>query len=180
MAAIGYARVSTAEQCLDLRLAALRSAGCDRVEQDHGISGGTMSHPGLDAALEALQPGDTLSVWRLDRLGRSLPQLTETVAALKARGVQFRSLTENIDTSTASGELIFHIFASLAQFERRLMKQRANAGLAAAKQRGQHLGRKASLSPGQVTHAKELQEQGKSLRDIGRLFKLSHMAVARA
>jgi DNA invertase Pin-like site-specific DNA recombinase len=177
---IGYARVSTTEQCLDLQRDALRRAGCDTVESDQGISGSVTHRPGLDAALAALQPGDTLCVWRLDRLGRSLPHLLETVEGLKARGVEFRSLTESIDTSTASGELIFHIFASLAQFERSLIRERVNAGVKAAQARGQHCGRPASLTPSQVAHARELREQGKSLREIGRIFRVSYMAVARA
>ena len=180
MPAIGYARVSTTEQCLDLQLDALRKAGCERIEKDNGMSGSTTTRPGLDAALKALQPGDTLVVWRLDRLGRSLPHLIELIAELKAHDVQFKSVTESIDTSTANGELIFHIFCSLAQFERRLIKERVTAGLKAAKARGQHLGRRPSLTPSQVAHAKELRDQGKSLREIGRIFRVSYMAVSRA
>jgi DNA invertase Pin-like site-specific DNA recombinase len=127
-----------------------------------------------------VQPGDTLVVWRLDRLGRSLQHLVETVAELRARGVQFRSVTESIDTSTASGELVFHIFGALAQFERRLIKERVNAGILAAKARGQHLGRRHALTPSQVSYVKELSAQGKSLGEIGKLFRVSHTVISRA
>jgi DNA invertase Pin-like site-specific DNA recombinase len=179
MTSIGYAHVSTEEQSIGLQLDALRQAGCERIERDQGVSGSTTTRPGLDKALAALQAGDTLCVWRLDRLGRSLPHLLDIVELLKARGVQFRSLTEAIDTSTASGELVFHLFGALAQFERSLIRERVSAGMKAAQARGQHCGRPAGLTPSQIKHARELREQGKSTREIGRLFKVSHSAVVR-
>lgn len=140
---IGYARVSTAEQDLSLQIEALRHAGC----RDEGIfrdtaSGARLARPGLEACLQALAPGDTLVVWRLDRLGRSMTHLVTVIEALLGRQVGFRALCDGaIDTTTASGELVFHIFSALAQFERRLIQERTRAGLAAARARGKHGGR---------------------------------------
>ena len=137
---VGYARVSTGEQDLQLQLDALNEAGCEFVFRDK-VSGARAQRPGLDACVEALEPGDTLGVWRLDRLGRSMPHLMVLVEELL--GVGFRSLQDGaIDTTTASGELMFNIFSSLAQFERRLIQERTTAGLAAARARGRLGGRK--------------------------------------
>src|SRR5690348_6581068 len=133
--AVGYARVSTGEQTLDLQLDALAAAGCDRVFQDTA-SGAKAERPGLARALDFLRPGDTLVVWRLDRLGRSLQHLIQTLTALDQRGVGFKSLTESIDTTTPGGKLVFHIFGALAEFERDLIRERTQAGLAAARARG--------------------------------------------
>jgi DNA invertase Pin-like site-specific DNA recombinase len=180
MATIGYARVSTDEQCLDLQLSALTAAGSSRIERDQGVSGSAITRPGLEKALAALEAGDTFVVWRLDRLGRSLPHLIEVVTELKDRGVAFRSLTESIDTSTAAGELIFHVFGALAQFERSLIRERTRAGMDAAKTRGQHLGRRPSLTPTQAKHAAELIQSGKSEREAGRILGVSHTSVRRA
>src|SRR5262247_3344989 len=146
---IGYARVSTAEQDLGLQLAALRRAGCsDAHIFCDTASGARMARPGLEACVHTLEPGDTLVVWRLDRLGRSMTHLVTLIQALLQRHVSFRSLGEGaIDTTTASGELVFHIFSALAQFERRLMQERTRAGLAAARARGRRGGRRA-LQPG--------------------------------
>ena len=140
---IGYARVSTDDQDLGLQLEALRHAGC----QDAWIfrdttSGVRMARPGLDACLQALRPGDTLVVWRLDRLGRSMTHLVTVIEELRERQVGFRALCDGaLDTTTASGELIFHLFAALAQFERRLIQERTRAGLTAARARGRAGGR---------------------------------------
>jgi Resolvase, N terminal domain/SAM domain (Sterile alpha motif) len=112
----------------------------------------------VDRALSTLQRGDTLTVWKLDRLGRSLPHLVETIASLRERGIQFRSLTDPIDTSSAAGELIFHVFCALAQFERAIIRERINAGIQAAKARGIHVGRRYSLTTSQVEHAKRLRD----------------------
>jgi DNA invertase Pin-like site-specific DNA recombinase len=180
MTTLGYARVSTAEQCLDLQLDALRKAGCDTIEADQGVSGSATSRPGLDKALAALKPGDTLVVWKLDRLGRSLLHLIETVNRLGARGIAFKSICESIDTTTPSGRFFFHTMAALAEFERDMIRQRVNAGLESAKARGQKLGRRASLTPQQAAHAKELIEQGKTQRDVARLFRTSHTSIQRA
>jgi DNA invertase Pin-like site-specific DNA recombinase len=141
---IGNARVSTTDQDLSLQLDALQRAGChpDQIFCDTA-SGARTTRPGLEACVQALAPGDTLVVWRLDRLGRSMPHLVTMIAALLERQVGFRSLCDGaIDTTTASGELVFHIFSALAQFERRLIQERTRAGLAAARARGKKGGRK--------------------------------------
>ena len=137
---IGYARVSTPDQRLDLQQDALRHVGCERIYTDTA-SGAKTARPGLTGALEACRTGDVLVVWKLDRLGRSLTHLVETVQVLAARGIGFRSLQEQLDTTTSGGRLIFHIFASLAEFERDLIRERTHAGLAAARARGRKGGR---------------------------------------
>ena len=137
---IGYARVSTLEQRLDLQQDALRDAGCEHIFTD-SVSGAKNERPGLSQALSACRAGDILVVWKLDRLGRSLAHLVGTVQALAARGIGLRSLQEQLDTTTSGGKLIFHIFASLAEFERDLIRERTNAGLAAARARGRKGGR---------------------------------------
>lgn len=141
---IGYARVSTADQDLGLQLEALRHAGCRDAWIFRDTTSGTRTaRPGLEACLRALGPGDTLVVWRLDRLGRSMTHLVTVIEELLGRQVGFRALCDGaIDTTTASGELIFHIFSALAQFERRLIQERTRAGLAAARARGRTGGRK--------------------------------------
>ena len=140
MTAIGYARVSTADQVLDLQVDALRAAGCERIFEDTA-SGVKTARPGLDKALAYIRDGDVLVVWKLDRLGRSVGHLVETVQRIEAAGAGFRSLTEGIDTTTTTGRLLLHLFASLAQFERDLIKDRINAGVKAAKARGRSGGR---------------------------------------
>jgi DNA invertase Pin-like site-specific DNA recombinase len=147
---IGYARVSTGEQILDLQLDALQQAGCGKVYTETA-SGAKADRPVLDEVLSYLRKGDTLVVWRLDRLGRSLQHLIEVVAGLAERGIGFKSLTEQIDTTTSGGKLIFHIFGSLAEFERDLIRERTHAGLAAARARGRLGGR-----PKKLTNAKQL------------------------
>jgi DNA invertase Pin-like site-specific DNA recombinase len=137
---VGYARVSTTDQSLDLQKDALLAARCERLFTDIA-SGAKAQRPGLTEALQHCRPGDTLVVWKLDRLGRSLSHLVETVRNLVARGVGFRSLQENLDTTTSGGKLIFHIFASLAEFERDLVRERTHAGLSAARARGRKGGR---------------------------------------
>jgi DNA invertase Pin-like site-specific DNA recombinase len=137
---IGYARVSTSDQRLDLQQDALRGAGCGRVFTDTA-SGAKTARPGLTAALEACRAGDIVVVWKLDRLGRSLAHLVETVQILAAREIGFRSLQEQLDTTTSGGKLIFHLFAALAEFERDLIRERTKAGLAAARARGRKGGR---------------------------------------
>lgn len=138
---IGYARVSTDEQSVDLQIDALKRAGCERIFRDNDYSGALKSRPALDDALDYLEPGDTLVTWRLDRLGRSLSHLISLVADLERRGVAFRSLSEAIDTSTASGRLQFHMMGALAEFERALISERTKAGMAAARSRGVQFGR---------------------------------------
>jgi len=137
---IGYARVSTSDQRLDLQQDALRGAGCERIFTD-SVSGAKTERLGLTAALDACRAGDILVVWKLDRLGRSLAHLVATVEDLAGRSVGFRSLQEQLDTTTAGGKLIFHLFASLAEFERDLIRERTPAGLTAARARGRNGGR---------------------------------------
>jgi len=132
---VGYARVSTDDQTLDLQRDALEKAGCDRLFTDTA-SGASSERPGLTEALAYVRSGDTLAVWRLDRLGQSLKHLIDTVGKLQARGIRFQSLTEAIDTGSPGGKLIFHIFGALAEFERDLIRERTRAGLEAARARG--------------------------------------------
>jgi DNA invertase Pin-like site-specific DNA recombinase len=148
---IGYARVSTGEQTLDLQLDALTKAGCDKVYTETA-SGAKAERQVLEEVLGYLRPGDTLVVWRLDRLGRSLRHLIEVVAQLAERGIGFKSLTEQIDTTTPGGKLIFHVFGALAEFERDLIRERTHAGLAAARARGRLGGR-----PRKLADAKQLE-----------------------
>jgi DNA invertase Pin-like site-specific DNA recombinase len=146
MALIGYARVSTTEQHLHLQQDALSAAGCLKIFTDT-ISGAKAERKGLTEALDYVRGGDTLVVWRLDRLGRSLKDLIERITELHNRNIGFKSLTENIDTTTSGGKLIFHIFGALAEFERDIIKERTNAGLTAARARGRQGGRpRSSLS----------------------------------
>jgi DNA invertase Pin-like site-specific DNA recombinase len=150
MQKIGYARISTGEQTLDLQRDALSAAGCDRIFEDIA-SGAKASRPGLEDALSYIRKGDTLVAWRLDRLGRSLKHLIEALTALDKRGIGFQSLTEQIDTTTSGGKLIFHVFGALAEFERDLVRERTQAGLAAARARGRKGGR-----PKKLVDAKKL------------------------
>jgi DNA invertase Pin-like site-specific DNA recombinase len=142
---VGYARVSTDEQNLDLQLAALNATGCAKIYQDKGISGANFDRPGLRQVISALHSGDVVVVWKLDRLGRSLVDLVNTIDGFAALGVEFCSLTENIDTSSPGGKLIFHIMAALAEFERSLISERTRAGLDAARARGIRIGRPPAL-----------------------------------
>lgn len=150
---VGYARVSTEDQKLDLQLTALRSAGCHRIFEDRGWSGSVMARPGLDSLLHSLQPGHTLVVWRLDRLGRSLVGLIHLVDELGRRGVDFQSLTEQVDTTSPGGKLIFHIMAAMAEFERSLISERTKAGMLEAQRRGRRIGRPPLLSAEQLEEA---------------------------
>ena len=137
---VGYARVSTQDQNFDLQKDALTRAGCDKIIEDQ-ISGSMITRPGLGRIFDILRPGDTLVVWRLDRLGRGLKHLIEIVNDIEARGIGFKSLTESIDTTTTGGKLIFHIFGALAEFERNVIQERTRAGLNAARARGRQGGR---------------------------------------
>jgi DNA invertase Pin-like site-specific DNA recombinase len=179
---IGYARVSTNEQNLDLQRDALLKAG---VSAQHlftdTITGTKAARPGLEAALSHLREGDTLVVWRLDRLGRSLTHLIETVTALQRRGVAFKSLTENIDTSTATGQLVFHIFGALTEFERNLIRERTMAGLHAARARGRNGGRpKLNPSLTKIVMAKKLYaDNTNTIRDICQTLHISRATLYR-
>ncbi|MCL8208663.1 MAG: recombinase family protein [Actinomycetia bacterium] len=155
---IGYARVSTTDQTPALQEDALRQAGCTKIFRDV-MSGAAADRPGLQQALEYVRPGDVLVVWKLDRLGRSLKHLIAVVEDLRARGVGFRSLQEEMDTTTPGGQLIFHIFGALAEFERALIRERTRAGLAAARARGRQGGRPRKLTPDAVRLAQQMLAQ---------------------
>lgn len=177
---IGYARVSTEEQKMDLQMKALKRAGCERIYEDHGVSGKTFERVGLDAALEALKAGDMLVVWRLDRLGRSLSKLIELMEGLGDKGIQFHSLSENIDTSSSGGRLVFHMMAALAEFERSLISERTRAGMQAARDKGRHLGRPPSLTPDQVDEAiNAVEVNGEYLSDVAHRFEVSRRSLKR-
>ncbi len=176
MAPVGYARVSTAEQDLTLQTDALREAGCERVFED-AASGGKADRPGLAAALAYLRDGDVLVIWRLDRLGRSLPHLIETIGALEARGVGFRSLSESIDTTTSGGRLLFPVFGALGQFERDLVGERTKAGLAAAAARGRKGGRKPVVTADKLRRAREHIAGGLNVREAAARLKIGKTAL---
>jgi DNA invertase Pin-like site-specific DNA recombinase len=146
---IGYARVSTQEQTLDLQLDSLQQAGCEKVFTDHA-SGAKSARPGLQEALDFIRPGDVLVVWRLDRLARSLPHLIDILRGLQARGIDFKCLNQQIDTTTPTGKLIFHVSGAFAEFERDLIRERTLAGLRAARARGRVGGRPKALDPKKV------------------------------
>src|SRR3954447_3774792 len=179
---IGYARVSTTEQDLDLQLDALRKAGCtDANIFTDKITGTNQERPGLSVALSHLRPGDILVVWRLDRLARSLTNLIELVNRLASQQIAFRSITENIDTSSATGQLVFHIFGALAEFERNLIRERTIAGLAAARARGKSGGRpKRSPKSSKVTMAKKLYgDKSNTVEEICRILNISRATLFR-
>ena len=164
---IGYARVSTQDQNLDLQLEALTKAGCKKVFDDK-ISGSRAERPGLTKALELLREGDTLVVWKLDRLGRSVKNLVDLVSELHRQGVQFKSLTDAIDTGTPSGRFFFHVMASLAEMERELTVERTRAGLEVARQLGRKGGRKRQMTDSKIESAKKLLASGIPPRDVAK------------
>lgn len=178
---IGYARVSTQDQELNMQLDALKQIGCVKIFSDKA-SGAKTARPGLDECLKYLQANDILVVWRLDRLGRSIKHLILLIEQLKQRNIAFKSICEGmIDTTTASGELIFNLFSCLAQFERRLLQDRTNAGLAAARARGR-LGGKPPMSNTdvRVLNAKKMyQDHNMSIRDICKILKISRSSFYR-
>ncbi len=173
---LGYARVSTADQHLSLQRDALTAAGCEKIFTDT-MTGTSTERPGLTKALAALRSGDTLVVWKLDRLGRSLSHLVALIAELGERGVSFRSLSDPIDTASAGGRLVMHIMGALAEFERSLIVERTQAGLQAAKRRGKKLGRPAKLSAAQVIHAKALMAAGENGRSVARSFGVARSTL---
>ena len=177
---IGYARVSTEDQSLDLQRDALDKAGCERVFDDK-TSGARDDRPGLAAALSHVRTGDCLVVWKLDRLGRTMKSLIGFVEGLRDRDVDFRSLTEGIDTTTPAGRFFFHVLAALAQMERDLLRERTQAGLEAARARGRKGGRKAKLSPKQVAQAKRLlKDRATTIKDVAEGFGVSRDVIYRA
>ncbi len=183
---IGYARVSTQDQKPELQLDALKGAGCERVFEEKA-SGAQRERPQLTAAIEYMREGDTLVVWKLDRLARSIRQLIDTVEALEARGIGMRSLTEAIDTTTSGGRLVFHIFAALAEFERSVIRERTTAGLKAARDRGRVGGRPRSMTAEDLAVARALLANPDiTTKEVARRLSVSvstlykHLPAARA
>lgn len=176
---IGYARVSTTDQDPQLQLDALTKADCERIFTDHA-SGAATARPQLEKMLQQTRRGDTILVWRLDRLGRSMKHLIELVGELQDRGIGLRSLNEQIDTTTATGRLTFHIFSALAEFERGLLSERTQAGLQAARARGRVGGRPPALTPQARKAVVDLREKGKTVTDIAATLRVSRATVYRA
>ena len=169
---IGYARVSTQDQNLDLQIEALNKADCEKIFDDN-ISGSRAERPGLANVLEMLREGDTLVVWKLDRLGRSVKNLVDLVGDLHKRGVQLKSLTDSIDTATPSGRFFFHVMARLAQMERELTVERTRAGLEVARQLGRKGGRKRQMTDSKIESAKKLLANGVPPRDVAKNLGVS-------
>jgi DNA invertase Pin-like site-specific DNA recombinase len=177
---IGYARVSTRDQNLDLQRDALAQAGAERVFTDEA-SGARDDRPGLTDALSHLRSGDVLIVWRLDRLGRTMRGLIDFTGALRERGVEFRSLTEGIDTTTPAGRFYFHILGALAEMERELIRERTNAGLAAARARGRKGGRPAKLTAKQVEHARRLlTDPATTVKEVAEAYGVNRATIYRS
>ena len=179
VAPVGYARISTSDQSLASQVDALKAAGCGEIFEDC-VSGAKTDRLGLNNALDHLRAGDTLIVWKLDRLGRSMNHLIDTVRDLDQRGIGFRSLTEGIDTTTSGGTLVFHLFGALAQFERDLIRERTRAGLSAAAARGRKGGRKAVVTAEKLKRAKMLIERGLTVREAAARIKGGKTALYEA
>lgn len=180
MGIIGYARVSTEDQNLDLQINALKKYGCRKIFTDHGISGQQADRPGLKSALSSLSSRDTLVVWRLDRLGRSLINLITLLEHLGRRDIRFLSLNENIDTGSSGGRLVFHMMAALAEFERSLISERTRAGMAAARTRGKRIGRPLALSSDDRIEARRLVEiEGWPIDQVAACYNVHAQTVRR-
>ncbi|MDA5555791.1 recombinase family protein [Shimia sp. MMG029] len=178
---IGYARVSTSEQNLDLQRAALKQAGCEKIVEDDGLSGANRKRPGLERAIQLTKAGDTLVVWRLDRLGRSLVDLIDILGALAERGAEFHSLAEAIDTNSSGGRLVFHMMGALAEFERNLISERTRAGMAVAKNAGKPIGRPRILTDHQIADAEQrIEKNDQSLTDIADELGVHRRTLKRA
>ena len=180
MKKVGYARVSTDDQNPALQLAALKKAGCKTVFKDAGISGATTKRPALLRCLKTLEAGDTLVVWKLDRLGRRLRDLITMLDDFKHRAVKFKSLTEAIDTETPTGRAMWQMIGVLAELERSLITERTRTGVKAAKERGVKFGRTPKLSPPQIKHAREQIERGKSIEEVATLLRVGRSTLYRA
>lgn len=176
---VGYARVSTQDQDLALQVDALQKAGCGKIYTEKA-SGAQRDRPELKAALEFMRKGDTLVVWKLDRLARSLKQLIETIEQLDERGIQFNSLTEAMDTATSGGRLFYHIFAALSEFERSIIRERTQAGLNAARQMGKVGGRPQALSDRDLVEAKAmLKDKSITVAQVAKRFNVSESTFYR-
>ena len=176
----GYARVSTDDQNPALQLDALKKAGCGHTFTDHGRTGANTKRPALQRCLKTLRAGDTLIVWKLDRLGRSVRDLLNILHDLKERGVEFQSLTEAIDTQTPFGHAMLHIVAMLAELERSIMLERTKAGIAIAKKNGVQFGAKPKLSHAQIQHAQEQLDSGKTTIAVSALLGVSRVTLWRS
>ena len=176
---IGYARVSTLDQNLDLQRDALTKAGCERLFEEKKSGKAGTKRPAFEEALAYLRPEDVLVVWKLDRLGRSLPDLIATVNELASRGIAFESVTEAIDTTTSGGKLVYSIFGALAEFELNLIRERTNMGLAAARAQGRLGGRPPAMSGPQIKQARRMQAGGMSLTDIREVLGVSRSTLYR-
>lgn len=177
---VGYARVSTADQDLTMQITSLKASGCGRVYWDHGVSGSTTARPGLDAALGHLRGGDTLTVWKLDRLGRSTAHLVTLVEQFEKDGIGFYSVSDGINTNTPAGEMMFTIMAAVAKMERDLTIERTRAGLAVANARGRKGGRKPKLTAAQVSQVRKMRhDQDMTLNEIADMFKVSRATIIR-
>lgn len=178
MAIIGYARISTSDQSTDLQRDALLAAGCSRIFSDE-MSGARADRPGLKQALDYVREGDTLAVWRLDRVGRSVAHLIEVVGELERRGVALQSLTEQIDTSSPSGKLVFHVFSAIAEFERNLIRERVTAGLEAARKRGRIGGRPKVVDAAKARSIRAMKSQGLTTSEILESAQISRATLFR-
>lgn len=180
MALIGYLRVSTKDQNLDLQRDAMMNAGADMVFADEGVSGSVADRPGLKRALEYCREGDTFAVWRLDRLGRNLSFVRDTIESLRSKGVHFRSITEGLTDEGAMGKMMIDILGAFAEFERNVMIERTQAGLAAAAARGSRGGRTKLLSEEKIARAKALRGLGAlSVKDLAQMFRVSEPTMYR-
>jgi DNA invertase Pin-like site-specific DNA recombinase len=169
---VGYARVSTHDQHLDLQLSALQEVGCEKIYQDE-LSGAKNNPAGLMLALEVVRQGDTLVVWKLDRLGRSLKGLLDLINQLRQRGINFKSITDDVDTTTPAGRFFFHVMASLAQMERELIAERTKAGLAAARAKGRIGGRKRKMTDSKMESARKLLAAGVLPKEVAQNLSVS-------
>ncbi|BCT69564.1 recombinase family protein [Nitrosospira sp. NRS527] len=178
---IGYARVSTEDQNLDLQMDALNKAGCEKIFTDHGVSGISVNRTGLAQALTTVGAGDVLVVWKLDRLGRSLSFLIGLIEKLRNDRAGFESLSDGINTTSAGGKLVFHIMGALAEFERALISERSRAGMQAARKRGKHLGRPVKLNREQINHAVKMVGEGQeTVSGMAELLKVDRTTLHRA
>jgi DNA invertase Pin-like site-specific DNA recombinase len=178
---IGYVRVSDAEQTENLQIDALRLAGCKMIYGDHGVSGTIKHRKGLDELLDSLKTGDTLVVWKLDRLGRSTIHLLQMLDDLRKRGVDFQAITQGIDTTTAVGRMLYGQLAVFAEFEREQISERTKAGMRAAKTRGVHLGRPRKLTKGQIIYARQqLANRSDTITQMAKTFDVAPITLSRA
>lgn len=173
---IGYGRVSTPDQKIDLQIDALEKEGCDKIFTDVS-SGAKTKRPGLDEALSYLRKGDMLVVWKLDRLGRTVIQLIKQIKEFEDEGIEFKSLQESIDTTSAMGKFIFHVLSAITEMERGMMLERTHAGLQAARDRGKFGGRKRVITPAKAKKCYKLQQMGNSIEDIAAMMKCSKPTV---